>query len=375
MRSAKLVPTCNSISLSLSGGGVRAMAFHLGVLRFIAEKNRLDDISHISTVSGGSLLVGLIMCSNNMHWPSANEFIDKLHPLIVRKLVTSNVQKALAFHLMKPWNWKNLFSRANALAEVLEKEWGIKGRLDSLPNSPEWALNGTTIETGRRFRVKKSSVGDYKTGYIPGEQFKLSEAMAMSAAFPGGIGPLRINTGKFKWMKRKSWDSGSEEEREIKPFFKKLHIYDGGVYDNLGLEPLFDIATQDNKKNTETIVVSDAGKPLFIQKQLGVFNPKRFLRLMNIALDQTRALRVRSFVGHLEGNCESGAYLLIGTKPENILKESPEKLNGWFRIKDTESCSKYDTDLKSISIKNMELIEQHGYEVAKAVQLKFGYLT
>lgn len=47
------------IALALSGGGIRAMAFHLGMLKFLAERSLLEEIHRVSTVSGGSLLVGL----------------------------------------------------------------------------------------------------------------------------------------------------------------------------------------------------------------------------------------------------------------------------------------------------------------------------
>ena len=49
-----------NIGLALSGGGFRASIFHMGVLKYLAEKNKLEEISYISSVSGGSLLIGLI---------------------------------------------------------------------------------------------------------------------------------------------------------------------------------------------------------------------------------------------------------------------------------------------------------------------------
>ena len=45
-----------NIGLALSGGGFRASIFHMGVLKYLAEKNKLEEISYISSVSGGSLL-------------------------------------------------------------------------------------------------------------------------------------------------------------------------------------------------------------------------------------------------------------------------------------------------------------------------------
>ena len=54
----------NNIALALSGGGIRAMVFHLGVLKYLSEQNKLEEISHISTVSGGSLIIGLLLKEN-----------------------------------------------------------------------------------------------------------------------------------------------------------------------------------------------------------------------------------------------------------------------------------------------------------------------
>ncbi|HPF07510.1 MAG TPA: patatin-like phospholipase family protein, partial [Spirochaetota bacterium] len=59
------------IGLALSGGGVRAAAFHSGVLKYLAEKGKLEDVNHISSVSGGSLFTGLVFSINSGRWPSS----------------------------------------------------------------------------------------------------------------------------------------------------------------------------------------------------------------------------------------------------------------------------------------------------------------
>ena len=43
------------IGLALSGGGFRAAAFHLGVLRRLKALNLLDKLDLLSCVSGGSI--------------------------------------------------------------------------------------------------------------------------------------------------------------------------------------------------------------------------------------------------------------------------------------------------------------------------------
>src|SRR5688572_5537518 len=58
------------IALALSGGGSRAMAFHLGCLRALRAEGLLDEVVAISAVSGGSVLAALY-CS---HPGSFDEF-------------------------------------------------------------------------------------------------------------------------------------------------------------------------------------------------------------------------------------------------------------------------------------------------------------
>jgi NTE family protein len=47
------------IGLALSGGGSRAIAFHLGCLRALHDRGVLEKISVISAVSGGSVVTAL----------------------------------------------------------------------------------------------------------------------------------------------------------------------------------------------------------------------------------------------------------------------------------------------------------------------------
>ena len=54
---AKLEPT---MALCLSGGGYRAMVFHIGVLWRLYETGLLHDIKRISSVSGGSITAGVL---------------------------------------------------------------------------------------------------------------------------------------------------------------------------------------------------------------------------------------------------------------------------------------------------------------------------
>jgi NTE family protein len=171
-----------------------------------------------------------------------------------------------------------------------EQLWLIDARLGDLPDRPVWSVNATTSETGRRFGFKLTGVGDYTLGYANAAEFKIAHAMAVSAAYPGVFGPFAIETGDYEWRKRETWDLPKDAEQVKEPAFATLHLYDGGIYDNLGTEPLFDGGKQSAKEGTDFIIVSDAGAPLG-QIAPGWFRPFRLRRVADIMGEQTRSSR------------------------------------------------------------------------------------
>ena len=228
------------IALALSGGGIRAMAFHLGILRHLAERGLLELVERISTVSGGSLLVGLLLQRNGMRWPTSEQFLSRLLPGLQRDLCTRSLQWGAARQLLNPMNFRFVLSRANLLAMALREEWQVRSTLADLPETPEWSINGTTAENGKRFRFKRHDIGDYTIGYASAKRFPLASALAVSAAFPGGFGPLTLDARRFEWHRR-PWGARADEATRVELAFGRLHLYDGGVYDNMGLEPFFDV--------------------------------------------------------------------------------------------------------------------------------------
>lgn len=372
-----VVVQSDAIALALSGGGVRAMAFHCGVLRYLAEQGKLEKVSEISTVSGGSLLVGLVFARSDMVWPSSHSYLAKVLPLVRQSLTTYDLQTAATLRLLGwPPNWRYMFSRANVFAQTIASCWKIRQCLADLPKSPVWSINGTTAETGKRFRFKGTDFGDYELGYASAEHFPLASAMAVSAAFPVGIGPLAIDSRKHKWAKRPEWNSTVSLPAPVILPYQRLHIYDGGVYDNLGLEPFFDAGRQ-TSKGSFSILASDAGMPLGRGFDYGALNPIRLGRLMDIVTDQTRSLRIRTFAEYLiQGG--RGAYLQIGAPGERIIGQSGKPLPQGMDLKiaatQAEQARTYPTNLKVLHPDVFDLLERHGYEVAMANQAANPYL-
>ena len=121
------------IALAFSGGGVRATVFHLGVLSRLARQDLLGSVETISSVSGGSLAVGLVLASAGQRWPGSEEYLHDTVPHCLEVLSKRNVQRTyVARSLMLPW--RLMSGRAAVLGDALESEWGISGTLASQKN-------------------------------------------------------------------------------------------------------------------------------------------------------------------------------------------------------------------------------------------------
>lgn len=377
------------VGLALSGGGVRAAAFHLGVLRCLAERELLESVRYISTVSGGSLLVGLVFSRNEWCWPESRAFLEHVHPTISSLLQARSLQLRYLLRLfLLPWNWLRFPFRANVLAEAIRGTWGVRGSLDQLPAMPVWAINGTTMETGRRWRFLGEreessaaySMGDGEVGYTDGKGFPVAQAMATSAAFPGGISPLRVKASSRAW-ELPAFHRDRRDATEVVPKYRAYHIADGGVYDNLGLEPIFDVSRGQirPKSGCRFVIVSDAGAPLRTRSWGPIAQVLGFsTRTVDIMSAQTRNLRVRGLVrwfreqevagrrvGHFIGMANSAKGQIERWKTEHADQLVPVVLSQYLPPDDAERVSAYPTTLRSMNRADFERIERHGYELAK----------
>jgi NTE family protein len=354
------------IGIALSGGGVRAAVFHLGVLGRLAEDGLLEKITRISTVSGGTLVTGLIYSIAGNKWPTSDFYLNKCLVRTRHYLTRTDIQRgALLSGGFRP---KDLIHRrAKLISRSMQDCWGISGSLNDVPFEPRWVLNATTYESGKNWHfIPQQRMGDYVVNYVEKPCIPLTDAMAASAAYPSLIGPLVLNTKKFSWFK---FEGGKQIPTQ--PRFKRLHLWDGGVYDNLGVEALFKI--QDNDKyqdDSNFLIVSDASNAIEIKKH-SIWFWKRAYRLMTAAIDQVRSLRARVLINHFETHINSGVYLKIGNTGRKILaavgiekKSIDELTKNSLSLKDAEAAEEFKTTLRKLTKAEYDLLYRHGWEVA-----------
>jgi NTE family protein len=346
------------IGLSLSGGGVRATVFHLGALARLAETPRWSEITFLSTVSGGSLCAALVFENAGQQWPSADVFRHEVLPKVRTQLTTFDLERRyMLLTVLNPRWWCS--GRAPLIAKLIRKHWGIVGDVSQMPDLPRWEICATCYETGKSFRFSRKRMGDYVTNYVVAPKFPLADAVAASAAVPGLIGPLMLDATKFKWHKYGS----------------------GGVYENLGVEALYK-PQEGLRKEIDFLIISDASRPLMLETrrlQFGLPPYKPPFRLIDVATEQARALRLRTFIGFLNQSPRSGLVLAMGNTVDQIVRKANSKRAARWTTRTfldepaVRRVAGMPTTLRQLSESEYDLVFRHGYEVAEATMHAYNH--
>ncbi len=300
----ELAQPAPGIALCLSGGGYRAMLFHLGALWRLNEVEYLPQLSLISSVSGGSIAAAaLALAWNRLAFDEtgvAQAFEQEVvKPLRSLASITIDWQAALlgvvtpggpGFHLARAYD-RHLLHGAS-LTDLPDENQG----------APRFFVNAANLQSTANWRFSRSFMADYRVGFHPSPDVRLAQAVAASSAFPPFLSPylLRIDPRGF---------DNQEAELTGSWFRSNVLLTDGGVYDNLGIEPAW--------KHFQTVLVSDGGKKLKPQARL--FRPLQILRVLNLIDNQVRSRRkvqvVTSFKLHRQltilGEQDSRLFKLV----------------------------------------------------------------
>ncbi len=345
------------IGLALSGGGVRAAVFHFGVLARLADEGLLEDVVAISTVSGGSLGTGLIYTANGNRWPTSTEYRTAIVPHLRRLATGVDLQGTYLNRLLRA-PLSLLRARAGDISKLMQELWGITSSLQDIPRAPYWIINATCYETGVNWRFAPDRMGDYRFGYSYDPAVPLADALAASSAFPGLIGPLVFDARPFTWI------PGGQNVAQPPPY-ERVRLWDGGVYENLGVEPLYKPG-QGYRHDVEFLITSDAGAT----PANAVYSPfKSGYRLISLATNQIRSLRARMVVSHLEAG-NPGSYLQIDNSAAYLLTrahredEIPAIAPRYLPEEEARLAATFGSTLRRLTEAEFERLFRHGFEVA-----------
>jgi NTE family protein len=280
----------SGVALCLSGGGYRAMLFHLGVIWRLREAGWLERLDRVSSVSGGSITAATLALAAPDDFEDA--VVGRLRGLARRTLDwTSVVEGALL-----PG------SIAEKLADAYRRHIFGDAVLGDLPKRPDFIINATNVGSGALARFERTGVRDWRVGSLPDPDIPVAAAVACSSAFPPILSPYRLRP-MVDWVDEEGNDLGTEEHR------KALYLSDGGVYDNLGLETAW--------KRCRTVIVSDAGGLMAPEDRPADDWPRHMLRVLRVVDNQVRALRKGQVIEGLRRGNRAGVYVGIRSNIED----------------------------------------------------------
>lgn len=284
----------HGIALCLSGGGYRAMLFHLGSIQRLHEVGLLPKLKRISSVSGGSITAGMLAFSwTKLMASNSAESFRELVADPIRQLASHTIDAvSIISGALLPG------SIADKVVNQYKKHLFGDATLQDLPDAPRFVINATNVQTGSLWRFSKPYMGDWQVGLVSNPQTPLAVAVAASSAFPPVLSPLELDLEGVQYDDTKA-------PYHSPPYTTRVILTDGGVYDNLGLETAW--------KRYDTILVSDGGGKMGADpepKDDWVRHSKRILDLID---NQVRSLRKRQVIDSFENHARKGTYWGIRT--------------------------------------------------------------
>jgi NTE family protein len=285
--------TEDGVGLALSGGGFRATLFHAGTLLRLNELGVLPKLNRISSVSGGSITAGVLSLAWSKLAFDANGVATNIQDQVVtplRKFCTRSIDApAIGEGAFLPWR---------KISDIIIREYKEhlfgEATLQDLPEAPRFVFNATNMQTGVSFRFSKPYMGDYRIGLRKNPDNLVAQAVAASSAFPPVLSPVIVKApGRFEAVQGSDLNGNHT-------FTDTLWLSDGGVYDNMGLETVWN--------RYKTVLVSDAGAPSDPVEEPETVWHKQVLAALDVATTQARSLRKRALIADFKAGVRKGSY-------------------------------------------------------------------
>lgn len=330
-----------TVGLCLSGGGFRAMLFHAGVLWRLHETGWLARVDRVASVSGGSITAGVLAT----RWASLAASEGTYEDLVVaplRDLASRTLDVRAVLGGLLPGR-----TAGQAVERVLDDLLG-GARLGDLPEHPAFVVHATNVSTGKLVRFDRERVSDWRIGSAGSADVALASAVTASAAFPPVLSPYRLDTRGLAWR-----SDGGGTRPDAADFRDELWLTDGGVYDNLALESLW--------QRSSTVLVSDGGGALDVAPGAATDWPRHVVRVTQVIDHQVRSLRTRQVQTAFARGEKAGTH--IGIRRQ---ESAPDRPPGHLPVADADidRIAAMPTRLKRLTARDQERLLNWGYAIA-----------
>ena len=257
------------IGLALSGGGLRAAAYHLGCLRALHDRALLDDVRVISGVSGGSIVAALWAYSSGPFDEFDYRVTDLLRRGLTRRIAAKAIRPGRLARTLTTTATAGIASAPDAVlgpggplrrrssnTAALEDSFtdliGDMAMADVARPNLDVVINACELRTGSAFRFGSKESGTWRHWLVKDNDVMVARAVACSAAYPVAFPAADL---------RATFVDQHGEETE-----QRVILTDGGVFDNLGtscLMPGRSPRFSTNVHDVDVVIACDAGRGLF----------------------------------------------------------------------------------------------------------------
>jgi NTE family protein len=345
-------------ALCMSGGGYRAALFHLGALRRLNELGVLSTIDTFTSVSGGSIMAAQLATFLAGAKVTAGKPIDGFDAGVaepMRAFAGRDVRTGAALARLHPRNWLTPGAQSEALAAAYA-QGPAPGKLANLPERPRFVF----LASDMRFRDQwvfdtgLRRVGSSAAGHQPLGDWTLAQAVAASSCVPGAFSVVRTR------QEPSALTGGSYAEPDRDRLVREIDLSDGGMFDNLGLEPVW--------RDHRTVLVSDAAPSFKPDPDVGWLWSA--LRQGVILLEQATEVRKRWLVASFIQRQLEGAYWGIASRPASYELEPDPPAYSYALIRDFIAPVRIDLDVFTPG--EIGVLENHGYLMTDLALRKHG---
>jgi NTE family protein len=361
------------IGLSLSGGGSRAIAFHLGCLRALHDLSILDRVDTLSCVSGGSVIGAAWAYSPGK---SFEDFDFQMRAQLRRGFQLGMLGELIKPHRAVPmaasavvWPIQDLYSKITTREPPLRRAYSRTQLLETVladrlferltvtssrRHNLRVVIGACELRTGSAFRFGSEFSGGWRYGKLFENEIPLATAVAASCAHPVALPAIDVEY-EFETAR------GKLERRRVL-------LADGGLYDNLGLqvlEPGHEAAYNLHSHPCEYIICCNAGRGQDSGESLPIGWARRVPRCFELLHRRMQEISVH----HLHELAQSGqikgfAMPYLGQQDANL----PWKADGFVR---REQVVGYDTDFEAMSDQWIETLSQRGEQLTRILMERY----